>query len=251
MLNKSSQSTLNGPATTKAIQQCTFVDVEFVCPVWYRVCFSVECNVLCITAIALLFRSCRPPTIDGAIRPIIVDAIERMLQGVGGSHVVVECLKREVPFSANSNATPSVTNKSVVARVVASVAHASPHPVFVAICHPVYSQSFGLLFFVQASATASVPRLQGVMANDLLRPAITAAQPFALPVVVGVGVPQHTQSRKSLPCKVLKPRVRRHRMLLSHVRTSNMNVVRVAGRVIIPVGSRHYTPTTTLLQQGA
>lgn len=71
-----------------------------------------------------------PAAILGAIRPVIVDAINAKLGGWSRTHVCEEGHKVVLPAIANKDAAPAVARPGFVARVGASALHFDPCIVF-------------------------------------------------------------------------------------------------------------------------
>src|SRR5580693_900091 len=71
-----------------------------------------------------------PNAIFLAIRPVIVEAFNRMRGGWFSAHIPKECLKAFIPFGIDGNTARSVEPVFWVLRIIATGFHANPGDIF-------------------------------------------------------------------------------------------------------------------------
>lgn len=131
------------------------------------------------SSVPRLFLFARPPAILGRVALLIVDAVNRVLQGWTFTHILEERLKGISPFQAHRNAAGSVLVVVAVVLIITTLDHISPGSVLGSLAHPVCGDSVKPTDLFPKAATASgVPVAQDGSSNDNGFSARAMAQPM-------------------------------------------------------------------------
>jgi hypothetical protein len=150
-----------------------------------------------------LSRSCAPSTICRRIRPIIIDAVQRVGIRWARPHVFYELLKALSPCRVDVNATGTVITITRRFLTVASIDHCCPHTILRSIGKAMCGQLDTSFFMLNTTTGLTCPLSKIVSVYRSDSPAITSAHEKG-PVVPSRVPGQDQPRRESLPCYVNK-----------------------------------------------
>jgi hypothetical protein len=117
-------------AALKASEQSTVVNTKMPGPIGYAHCLAIVGDIVILARIVALFSAGSPSAIVRGVRPVIVNALDRMLRRWPLSHVGEEVVEGRVPSLAHDNPAPAIVRVDMGVGIVASGADASPYLVF-------------------------------------------------------------------------------------------------------------------------
>ena len=137
--------------------------------------FTIDQNMFGYACIAGLLKFRRPSAIRWRIREIIIDSINRMCRRWSMSHVLNKSFKRQ-PFIAHCNATASITRKTLIFWIRASLKHVAPASIFRSVRHSMRHYRISKFFGPQAPATFNAfPKL--IRYSRMRVPTVASTQP--------------------------------------------------------------------------
>jgi len=123
------QSTLNCPSGFQPATYSALFNPEFFSPRSQWECQTAPGDFVARSSVPRLFCSCGPLAILAGVRPVIIDAIYRVLGSWARSHVLVEVLEG-LPTLTDKNSSSTVSSVCFSSWVHASLSHASPYSPF-------------------------------------------------------------------------------------------------------------------------
>lgn len=132
------------------------VDVVQACQLRQRQGLTIPVEQSVVSFVAPLLNRSRPADVPKLVRPIVIDAVDRVFLRWAWADVPHERFKVDLPFSTDRDAPTAVSGIRMVVRIEASLLHRSPLPVLVRSRAAVRLQSLGGLLSRQTSATLSL-----------------------------------------------------------------------------------------------
>jgi len=179
--NRRAQRSLDAPAIAEALVEGVSMDAQLLCPLRNGQGLPGELNESVRARVIGLLLSSSPSAIFFGIAQIVIDSVERHpFRSI--PHIRNKLLKALLPWFTNSNTSPAVVLKKLVARVVASVLNILPNRIKGGFAFPV--GRVGLVKILSPRATAlamqAAARLRHaafemVAPNNFLRAAIANA----------------------------------------------------------------------------
>lgn len=150
-----------------------------------------------MTTIIRLFFSCRPSTIFGRIRTVIVDTFKCSACKWYWCHISAKINETVAPSFANGNASASVIFPSWIVGIVATGLHSGPNMMEWAGAFTMFKGSWPDKFMAKTTTRARFISCQSVRSYNSLCSAVAMTQPSSL-VALCAGRRNYSPASKSL-----------------------------------------------------
>lgn len=130
-----------------------------------------------VAFVLALFAACRPSTVRGRVRAVIVDALKRVVATRRVAHILIERFKRVSPTLADVNSATAVPLVTPIRRVVATLSHCHPCDVRLSVSLAVRRKPLSAYVAMIATATLCVLAVQVCSLRNNLFAAIASAFP--------------------------------------------------------------------------
>lgn len=246
MTSRSSQSAFHGPAAIEAVPDGRNRNSEFLAPCRKALCSPVKCHAHCGAFVAGLLQWCRPYAVPLLIVAIVIQALDAdSVTGRFLSHVSEERLERSSPSLTHSDSPASVSVISTGLLSVAPLKHAPPRLIRRRQGLSVSRVNLaGLLSHVASAAFSADSRAPRKLAcgDRALRTTLAPTQPLSVAVDAAVITNNSQPAERRMPSKVFHAGVHSDRIRVSHDRSPESGLARMAGR-FAPSGRSHFTGT--------